>query len=406
MRDGWKIIKLSEIAKIYNGNSINAKIKEVKYSNIVNGFPFIATKDVSFGSAINYENGVKIPFDEGANFKIAPKDTVLICAEGGSAGRKIGFTNQEVTFGNKLFATATNSEVLNKFVYYYYFTTEFRKHFFLGLAGVIGGVSMKKFKEIEIPFPSPLEQQRIVAILDQVFATIAKAKTNAVKNLKNAKELFESYLSGVFEDNGDEWKNTTLGEILEVSPKNGWSPPAKFQSEMGVSVLTLSAVTGFEFKASSIKHTNADTKEDASYWIQNGDLLITRSNTPKLVGHVAICNNLENKTIYPDLMMKLSPVRSIITTRFLYYQLRSPKLRIIIEESAHGANPTMKKINKQDVQSFSISHPAIKAQQDVVQKLDTFSDETKKMEAIYQQKIDDFDELKKSLLQKAFNGEL
>ena len=75
-------------------------------------------------------------------------------------------------------------------------------------------------------------------------------------------------------------------------------------------------------------------------------------------------------------------------------------------DSAHGANPTMKKINKQDVQNFKIRYPSLKAQQAIVKKLDALSAETKKLEAIYQQKIEDLEELKKSILQKAFNGEL
>ena len=212
MRRDWEINKLSEVAIIYNGNSINAKVKETKYTNIDNGLPFIATKDVSFESVLDYENGVKIPFEEKGNFKIAPENTVLICAEGGSAGRKIGFTNREICFGNKLFATVPKNGLLSKYLYYYYFSSTFQKYFSSELAGVIGGVSMAKFKQIEIPIPPLPEQKRIVSILDQAFAAIAKAKANAEQNLNNAKELFESYLQGIV-SNGNKGEKKTLAQI-------------------------------------------------------------------------------------------------------------------------------------------------------------------------------------------------
>jgi type I restriction enzyme S subunit len=146
MKKGWEIKKLSEIGKVFNGNSINEKLKKDKYLGIDNGFPFIATKDISYESVIDYDNGVKIPFEEKSSFKTAPGNTVLICAEGGSAGRKIGFTNQTVCFGNKLFALATNKNVDSRYVYYYYFSSTFQKHFAIELAGIIGGVSMNKFQ--------------------------------------------------------------------------------------------------------------------------------------------------------------------------------------------------------------------------------------------------------------------
>jgi type I restriction enzyme S subunit len=159
------------------------------------GLPYIATKDISYESVINYGNGIKIPDEDKSSFKIASQNTILICAEGGSAGRKIAFTDQEVCFGNKLFALTTTEKVNSRFVYYYYFSFQFQEDFSSQLTGIIGGVSMAKFKKLKVPLPSPPEQQRIVKILDKAFVAIDKAKQNAEQNLKNAKELFESTMS-------------------------------------------------------------------------------------------------------------------------------------------------------------------------------------------------------------------
>src|SRR5690606_33626654 len=78
---------------------------------------------------------------------------------------------------------------------------------------------------IEISYPKSLpEQQRIVSILDECFAAIDKAKANAEQNLKNAKELFESYLQGVFEKKGDGWEETKLGDVYDVRDGTHDSP--------------------------------------------------------------------------------------------------------------------------------------------------------------------------------------
>ena len=84
----WCWTRLTFLSDLLTGNSINAKEKENKYMNLSEGYNYIATKDISFNSNINYNNGVKIPFEN--NFKIAKKNSSLLCIEGGSAGRKIG----------------------------------------------------------------------------------------------------------------------------------------------------------------------------------------------------------------------------------------------------------------------------------------------------------------------------
>jgi type I restriction enzyme S subunit len=84
----WIWLRLGEIGFIFNGDSINATVKEQRYTNIEEGYPYVSTKDVGYGfEDIDLYNGVKIPKDE-PKFKLARKNTILICAEGGSAGKK------------------------------------------------------------------------------------------------------------------------------------------------------------------------------------------------------------------------------------------------------------------------------------------------------------------------------
>lgn len=130
------------IANIYTGNSINESEKKAKYTNLINGRNFIATKDVNFDCSICYNNGIKIPYSDSI-FRIAPKKTILLCIEGGSAGRKIGITDEDVCFGNKLCAFVPYA-MKNEFLFYFLQTSVFTSIFKSNVSGIIGGVSINK----------------------------------------------------------------------------------------------------------------------------------------------------------------------------------------------------------------------------------------------------------------------
>ena len=179
---GWKWARLRLVGNIFNGNSINASEKEAKYAG-AKGLPYIATKDVGYGfDPLDYENGIYIPVDED-KFRIAHEGAVLLCAEGGSAGKKCGLTDRDICFGNKLFANELYGQIPSRFILYTYLSPMFRASFAAVMTGIIGGVSIAKFVEIPIPLPPLEEQHRIVAKIDQLMA-----RYDALEILLNARE--------------------------------------------------------------------------------------------------------------------------------------------------------------------------------------------------------------------------
>ena len=405
MREGWEIKKLSEIGKLYNGNSINENIKKDNYTDIEDGLPFIATKDISYESEIDYDNGVRIPFLEKSSFKIAPPNTVLICAEGGSAGRKIGFTNQEVCFGNKLFALTISNNITNRYIYYYYFSTSFQKQFLLQLAGIIGGVSMNKFKDIEIPIPPPPEQQHIVAILDKAFAAIDKAKANAEQNLKNAKELFESYLQGVFESKGDDWEETCLKNEIELI--TGFAFKSKFYTANENDILLIRGdnIMQGDFRWIDAKRWDKEQYTLYSkYQLKENDIVLAMDRPWVKAG--LKCAKISKNELPALLVQRTACLRAKknISSTFLYLLIKSKTFTDYLLDIQTGIG--VPHISGQQILDYTFYLPKIKTQQIIVQKLDVLSSETKKLETIYQKTIEDLEELKKSILQKAFSGEL
>ncbi|WP_179187353.1 restriction endonuclease subunit S [Campylobacter sp. P0085] len=169
----WCWCRLSNLCNLYTGNSINETEKKLKYTNIKDGWVYIGTKDVGFDQTINYDNGIKIPFEKDT-FRIAPKNTVLMCIEGGSAGRKIAFTNQDVCFGNKLCCFNPYKYEVEKFLFYFLQSTVFIDAFKDNINGIIGGVSINKIKEMLFPLPPLAEQEKIVEIIEQILPLCEK----------------------------------------------------------------------------------------------------------------------------------------------------------------------------------------------------------------------------------------
>ena len=163
--NNWCWCRLGEVCEMYTGNSIAESEKKAKYLGLTDGFSYIGTKDISFDSRINYNNGVRIPFEN--NFRRAKKNSVLMCIEGGSAGRKIAVTNQDVCFGNKL-CNFNSEEISNRYIYFYLQSSAFKKFFVDNVTGIIGGVSLKRLNLIPLPLPPLAEQKRIVESLEEL----------------------------------------------------------------------------------------------------------------------------------------------------------------------------------------------------------------------------------------------
>ena len=192
---GWEWVRLGDTGKIFNGNSINENEKTEKYTKLKSGYPFIATKDVGYGrDKLDYQNGVLIPFDN-ESFKIAHIGAVLICSEGGSSGKKIGITEMDICFGNKLFANETWLGFVPRFIFYIYQSPYFFKSFSERMTGIIGGISINQFSTIPISMPSESEQHRIVAKVDELMALCDQLE-NQHNNANEAHEKLVTHLLG------------------------------------------------------------------------------------------------------------------------------------------------------------------------------------------------------------------
>lgn len=260
-----------------------------------------------------------------------------------------------------------------------------------------------QFWELGIPAPPVDEQARIADLLDEADRRVAEA----VRLSDEAEAETAALISSVIGECLSSFPMTgAVKDVLVAPPRNGWSARCD-NAEGGTAVLSLGAVTGFRFKPSEYKRTSEPTAPDAHYWLEPGDLLVTRSNTERLVGHAAIYTGDPTPCIYPDLMMKLKIDQAGAETRFVYYWLRSPLIRSVIERAGSGTNSSMKKITQSDVMGLPFpTGLALTEQRAVVQRLDELVGRVEESRSAQTAARLDLEALLPSLRDRAFSGEL
>ncbi|OGF21215.1 hypothetical protein A2316_03065 [Candidatus Falkowbacteria bacterium RIFOXYB2_FULL_38_15] len=261
---------------------------------------------------------------------------------------------------------------------------------------------------IEISYPESIpEQHRIVKILDEVFEKTTKAKENAEKNLNNSKELFESYLQSVFTDDAEQKKlgDKSLFQIIDGDRGKNYPKKSDFHNEGYCLFLNTKNVrpNGFDFKTTMFITEKKDNVLGNGKLKRNDVLLTTRGT----IGNIAVYNGnvlFENIRINSGMLI-FRPNTKLIIPEYLFAIFQSGIMKTQIKKYVSGAAQPQLPIKT--LVNFSIPVPkSISEQKSIVAKLDKLSAETKKLEAIYKQKLVDLEELKKSVLKKAFAGEL
>jgi type I restriction enzyme S subunit len=239
--------------------------------------------------------------------------------------------------------------------------------------------------KFEILFPSSLlEQQRIVGILDQAFEAIATAKANTEKNLKNARAIFESHRQTVFAQRGKEWADTTVDQI-STNLDNKRVPITKNVRTSGKYPY---------YGASGIV-------DYVGEYIFDGDtLLISEDGANLLARSSPIAFSVSGK-YWVNNHAHILKFQNMATQRFVEFYLES----IMLDEYITGA--AQPKLNQKALNSIPIPIPrSIEAQAEIVGSFESLQRETQNLAKLYEQKLTSLEELKKSLLNQAFTGEL
>ncbi len=269
----------------------------------------------------------------------------------------------------------------------------------LGTGTTFKELSGSKLKELSIPFPILPEQRRIVGILDKAFESIAIAKSNAEKNLQNARAIFNSYSEAAFSFQG-EFPRVSIGEVAQVFDGPHATPKTV---DVGPVFLGISALQDGQINLGETRHV---TNDDYRKWTRRvrpepEDIVFSYETR---LGQAAIIPQ-GFKCCLGRRMGLVRVDRPRLNPKFFVYQYVSPPFRRFLQSrTVRGA--TVDRISVKEFPSFEIFLPSLERQESTIKKLDTFRAETQRLESIYKRKIAALDELKRSLLHQAFNGNL
>ena len=346
--------------------------------------------------------------DKGAEIcKFVPKGTLLVSFKL-TLGR-LAFAGRDL-FTNEAIAALTifDERLLSKEFLFYFL------QFFDWVKAAENDVKLKgmtlnkaKLKEMDIHFPKTiLEQKRIVAILDEAFEGIATAKANAGRNLQNALALFESHLQTIFSQQSEGWEKKPLSALCNI--KHGFAFKSEFFTNAGDFILL---TPGNFFESGGYRDRGEKQKYycgeiPASFILEEGDLLVAMTEQAAgLLGSPIIVPE-SNKFLHNQRLGLVTKKPGVPWRNdFFFYVFNTQSVRKEIHDSASGVK--VRHTSPTKIGEVVVSFPtSIMDQRSMVSTLQSLSEETQRLESLYQRKLAALEELKKSLLHQAFSGTL
>ncbi|EIE9537582.1 restriction endonuclease subunit S [Campylobacter jejuni] len=395
LSQGWEVKKLEEIANIKGGKRL-PKGKNLLDNNTK--FAYIRVADFQDNGTINLQNIKFInenTYNVLKNYKIYD-DNLYISIAGtiGKSGIIPKELNGAILTENAVKLEYIQNNISNKFMYFFTLSNIFKTQIQTSTKIVAQPkLAITRLKQIQIPLPPLKEQERIVGILDESFAKIDESIKILEQDLLNLDELMQSALQKAFnplKDNAKEnyklpqsWEWKSLEEISENISAGGDKPKnctesktAKNQIPVYANGVNNNGLVGYTDKATIIKPS----------------LTISARGT---IGFVCI----RKEPYFPIVrLISLIPCENILCLHYLYFCLN-----FFI---AKGEGSSIPQLTIPKFKSLQIPLPPLKEQEQIAEHLDFVFEKAKALKELYTKELKDYEELKQSLLNKAFKGEL
>jgi type I restriction enzyme, S subunit len=376
----WKIKTLGDVCEKGSSNVSFSKIKEEDGK-----YPIYGAKG----------------FIKNISFYHQDKDYISIIKDGAGIGR-INFREKYSSVIGTLQYLIPTPEINIKYLYYFLLGIDFLKY---GQGAAIPHIYYKDYSKENILVPPLLVQKEIVSILDKAFEKISKARENAERNLKNSKEVFESYLQSVFENKGDGWEEKTLGKIAKVI---GGYPfkSSNFRKQGKYQVIRMGNVRHGFIRPNKNPVFIEDLEDSVlkKALLLKNDVIITQTGTKKKRDYGFTTIIKEKNYLLNQRIAAIRFSKEYLSKFFLYYSWTN------LFRDQYFSNETgtvgQGNVGIGAIKNANIPFLSMKKQEIIVSNIDRVIDKTKKLEQIYTQKLENLKELNQSILQKAFKGEL
>lgn len=355
--------------------------------------------------------------DIGSSKQSVCKKDVLLCKINPRINRvwKVSqFTDNELIASSE-WIIIRNNHINENYLMYCFQSKYFREFMLSNVSGVGGSLMRAQPKYVQtypIPLPPLSEQQRIVERIEELFAKLDEAKERlqevadsfAVRKAAILHKAFTGELTKQWRrKNGvsdESWEEKTIGEICS-SLKYGTSKKSSDDGE--VVVLRMGNLQNGEIDWSNLAYTS-DEEDIKKYLLKSGDVLFNRTNSPELVGKTSIYRG-EMPAIYAGYLIKLDYEKNIVVGDYLNYYLNSSKAKeYYMQVKTDGVSQS--NINAKKIGEFEIPLPTLSEQHEIVRLIDDLLARERAAQQAAEQALASIDLMKKSILARAFRGEL
>jgi type I restriction enzyme S subunit len=386
MKNGWQTKKIGDLCEVIAGQSPEGKF----YNADGKGMPFYQGKK-DFGDKF-----IEDPTTWTTQAtKIARKGDILMSVR--APVGPVNFATDEVCIGRGLAAIRSGKELNRSFLFYQMLYLQ------PGIGGregaVFASINKSEIEALPLAFVPLPEQQRIVGILDEAFEGISTATANAEKNLQNARALFDSHLQAVFTQRDDSWKQKTLEQIATTFGRGKSKHRPRNDKKLyggKYPFIQTGDIRNADHVITEYSQTYSETGFAQSKLWPKGAICIT------IAANIAETGILGFDACFPDSVIGVVVNPKEADADFVEYLLQSFKVRL----QAKGKGSAQANINMGTFENERFPFPSVAEQKQIVVELNSLSEETQRLQSIYQQKLAALEALKKSLLHQAFTGEL
>ena len=365
MREGWTYKKLGEVCTSITDGSHNppkgiehSEYRMISSQNIFDDDLRIDDETVRFLTEEDH-------YKEDKRTKLS-KDVVLLTIVG-TIGRACVLKGIEgfITLQRSVSALHPSSEIQPRFLMHCLIGN--RERLNQEAHGIAQrGIYLRQLSELEIPIPPLSEQQSIVTELDKINELISLKKAQ----LSDLDSLAQSIFYDMF---GDYEDDTPLAHFINsLSGGKSLAGNAPCINK----VLKTGAVTYDCFDGNAVKDLPIDYVPLPEHLLKDGDLLVSRMNTPELVGSCAYVWKAPANTYLPDRLWRAT-LKQGNNPIYLWFSIIQLKAKEQIRTLASGTSGSMKNISKPRFLSVKIKNAPLSLQQEFA----------KRIELIEQQKV-------------------
>lgn len=394
----WFETTLGESFQTVTGNT-PPKSKVDLYGEAI---PLVKPPELNDGEVGNATDGLS---EKGSRVaRIAPVGSTLVSCIGNLG--KIGLTTAEVAFNQQINAIfPAPSIAIPEFVYFLALSPQFRDQLLALSSGTtVPIVNKTRFNSIKFLLPPLEEQKRIVAVLDQALAALDRACAYAEDNLQDSNLLFKEILHrticGAFRRDQTNFSKCSLADALEVI-RNGVNCDQKAGGRCKISRIESIATGSFNLDRVGYAELTESQKERAR--LLPGDILFSHINSVPHVGKTAVFD-VDDGVYHGINLLLLRPSKGILSgymSWFLKAVHATKYWESVCKKSVNQAS-----VNQKDIGKVPFFFPSTAKQSQVVQTLDDVSIQVANARQSYIEKLSELADLRQSLLQKAFSGQL